>query len=74
MSTSRPTTGWPMAVARYRLPTSHAVCDGGAPNAAPMGTSETARIDELIGLRIEPSIIGASRRRSNALGFRALLT
>ena len=44
--------------------TSHAVCDGGAPNAAPIGTSATAIIDELIGLSTEPSIIGAISRRS----------
>ncbi|MGC0363940.1 hypothetical protein ABH922_001924 [Rhodococcus sp. 27YEA15] len=55
--------GWPSDVARYRADTSHAVCDGGAPSARPMGIRATAMIVELTGLRIEPRIIAGSSRR-----------
>ena len=46
-------------MARYSPEISQAVSAGDAPNAAPIGTSATEMIEELTGLRIEPTIIGA---------------
>lgn len=57
---SRPTTGCPIAVARWSAETSQAVRAGRAPKAAPMGTSVTAMIVELIGLRTAPRMMGGS--------------
>ena len=68
MSTSLPTSGWPMEVARYSADTSQAVSAAGAPSEVAIGTSATAMIDELIGFRMAPSIIGDSSRRSKRSG------
>ena len=58
ISINFPTTGCPIAVAKYRAETSQAVCEGGAPNAWPIGIKATEIIEELIGLRIDPKTIG----------------
>ncbi|MEU9023467.1 hypothetical protein [Actinomadura sp. NPDC048394] len=58
-------------MARYSAEISQAVRDGGAPNAAPIGTSATEMIDEFTGFRTLPSIIGARSRRSNPSGGRS---
>jgi len=62
---SRPISGCPMEVVMYRADTSQVVCAAGAPNATAIGTSATAMIEELMGLRTHPNTIGANRRRSN---------
>jgi len=57
-SISFPTTGCPIAVARYKAETSQAVLEGGTPNACPIGINATDIIEELIGLRMDPNTIG----------------
>lgn len=44
--------------------TSQAVCAGGAPSAAPIGTNATAIMAELMGFSTDPRTIGAISRRS----------
>src|SRR3954453_22141261 len=47
-----------MAVDKYNAEISHAVAEGGSPNATPIGTRATDKMVELIGLSTAPATIG----------------